>query len=181
VTEFLYDDADQPYQFVAGAEELREAIAAIPAAVLREVNERQWTSRGLEAPKRPVRELRASLLAKHERAAESLSTERILPVEEAAKNLGLTGRVLSYRIEQGDFADAVRSLPSGRTGLAFKPPTKRWSLIVDRPDPRVLLLMREQGIKPGASYTWRMAGEESDRVYVRRRDGECWGSPKGAP
>jgi hypothetical protein len=174
VTEILYDDADQPYQFRAEADELREAIAEIPGPVLRQATEARWTRWGLEPPKRGVRELRRLLVAKCERAAERLSSERVLPVEKAAKHLGLTSRVLSYRVEQGEFEEAERELPNGRTGLAFKPPPKRWSLWVDMPDPRVLVHMVEAGIGPGGSFKFGYHGKEHTETYTRRRDGLHW-------
>jgi hypothetical protein len=126
-----------PYQFVAHPEDLRQAIAAIPADVLVEANERVWLDRGLEPPKRSVRELRQRLLEKHEHAARLLPDERVLPVEEAARHLGTTGRRLHYAIQQGEYADAKRELRGGGIGLAFRPPAKRWSLIAERPDPRL--------------------------------------------
>jgi hypothetical protein len=91
--------------------------------------------------------------------------ERVLPVEEAARHLELTGRVLHYRLQQGEFADAVRNLPGGRVGLAFRPPAKRWSLVVERPDPRIVALMKQARVAAGQTYRpW----------YTRRVDGECW-------
>jgi hypothetical protein len=174
VTEILYDDADQPFQFIADADELHEAIAEIPGPVLRLATEARWTRWGLEPPKRGVRELRRLLVAKCERAAERLSTERVLPVEEAAKHLGLTSRVLSYRIEQGEFKDAERARRRGRPGLAFKPPPKRWSLWVDMPDPRVLVHMAKAGIGPGGSFEFGHQGSERIETYTRLADGANW-------
>jgi hypothetical protein len=168
VTEII-EDAGEPYWFVAEREELQQAIAAIPADVLREANERQWLDRGLEPPKRSVHELRRRLLAKCEQIAQRLPDERVLPVEEAARHLNLTGRVLRYRIQQGEFEDVVRELPGGRVGLAFKPPAKRWSLVVERPDPRVFAWLGQTGrlrsIEPGSEFA---------PGYVRRRDGANW-------
>jgi hypothetical protein len=144
VTEIIENDAGQPYWFVADPEDLRQAIDAIPADVLREANDRLWLDHGLEPPERSVRELRQRLLEKHEQAARLMNStpsgrrERVLPIEEAARHLGLTGRVLRYRVQQGEFADAKRELRGGGIGLAFKPPAKRWSLIADRPDPRLM-------------------------------------------
>jgi hypothetical protein len=171
VTEIIDNDAGEPYQLIADPEELRQAIAVIPADVLREANEREWLSRGLEPPERSVRELRQRLLDKHEQAARLMNStpsgrrERVLPIEEAARHLGLTGRVLRYRIQQGEFADAKRELRGGGIGLAFKPPAKSWSLIVDRPDPRLLMQMVRDRVQSGQTY---------GPGYTRRTDGENW-------
>jgi hypothetical protein len=165
VTEIIDNAAGEPYQFFADPEELRQAIAAIPADVLREANERQWLDRGLEPPKRSVRELRQRLLDKHERAARLLADERILLVEEAARHLGTTGRRLHYAIQRGEYADAKRKLRGGGIGLAFKPPAKSWSLAVERPDPRIVMQMVRDRVQPGQQY---------HPGYTRRADGEHW-------
>jgi hypothetical protein len=158
-------------ELVADPEDLRQAIAAIPADVLREANDRLWLDRGLEPPERSVRELRQRLLEKHEQAARLMNStpsgrrERVLPIEAAARHLGLTGRVLRYRIQQGEFADAKRELRGGGIGLAFKPPAGKWSLVVERPDRRILMLMVQEGCQPG---------EQHRLGYRRRHDGESW-------
>jgi hypothetical protein len=157
--------------FVADPEELRQAIAAIPTDVLREANDRQWLDRGLEPPERTIGELRKRLLAKHEQAARLMNQtpsgrrERVLPIEEAARHLGLTGRVLRYRIQQGEFADAKRNLRDGGIGIAFKPPAQKWSLIAERVDPRVVMQMVRDRVAPGQEYR---------PGYTRRSDGENW-------
>jgi hypothetical protein len=174
VTENVENDAGEPHRLVAEPEQLPEAIDAIPAEVLREVNESQWTSRGLHPPKRSVRELRRRLLEKHECAALRMADERVLPVEEAARHLGTTGRRLHYAIQLGEYADAKRELRGGGIGLASRPPARSWSLIVERPDPRVLVAMVKARVQPGESFEWRMLGEETPRSYVRRADGDCW-------
>ena len=74
--------------------------------------------------------LRKKLLAKHEPAA-SRPDDLVLPIEEAARHLGLTGRVLRYCLQQGDYAENTRELPGGQTGLVFAPPARRWSLVVE--------------------------------------------------
>jgi hypothetical protein len=169
VTEIVENDAGEPCWFVAEREELSQSIAGIPADVLCAANESRWLNCGLEPPKRSIHELRQRLLDKHEQAARRMADEHVLPVEEAARHLDLTGRVLHYRIQQGEFEDVVRELPGGRIGLAFKPPARRWSLVVDRPDPRVFLSLQQSGrlhsIEPGSEFA---------PGYVRRRDGENW-------
>jgi hypothetical protein len=145
--EIIENSAGEPYWFVAERGELRQAIADIPGKTLLRANRAVWTSRGLEPAKMTAADLRKRLLEKHERASPDESPERVLSVEEAARHLGLTGRVLGYRIQQGKFADRVRKLRNGRIGLAFKPPPQRWSLIVDRPDPRVLVNMVNAGAR----------------------------------
>jgi hypothetical protein len=164
VTEIIENDAGEPYQFVADREELRQAIADIPGETLLRANRAPWTSRGLEPPKMTAAGLRKRLIEKCEQAARLMADERVLPVEEAGRHLGLTGRVLHYRIQSGEFVDAVRELPDGRVGLAFKPPATRWSLVVDRPDPRVLVAMVEARVQPGGVFG----------TYRRRADGEYW-------
>lgn len=169
VTEIIENDAGDPCWFVAERDELQQAIDTIPADVLREANDRQWLNRGLAPPRRSIREQRRRLLAKHEEAARLMADERVLPIEEAARHLDLTGRVLRYRIQQGEFEDVVRELPGGRVGLAFKPPAKRWSLVVERPDPRVLAWLGQTGrlrsIEPGSEFA---------PGYDRCRDGANW-------
>jgi hypothetical protein len=175
MTEIVLNDAGEPYWFVADREGLREAIAAIPADMLREANERQWLDRGLEPPKRSVRELRQRLVDKHEhKDAGRQPDERVLPVEEAARHLGTTGRRLHYAIQLGEYADAKRELRDGKIGLAFRPPPRSWSLVVERPDPRVLVAMVKARVQPGESFEWRMLGEETTRTHVRRSDGANW-------
>jgi hypothetical protein len=154
-----------PYQFVAHPEDLRQAIAAILDDVLVEANERVWLDRGLEPPRRSVRELRKRLLEKHEQAARLLADERVLGIEEAARHLGTTGRRLHYAIQQGEYADAKRELRGGGIGLAFKPPPRTWSLIADRPDPRILMLMEQECCQPG---------EQHRLGYRRLADDERW-------
>jgi hypothetical protein len=174
MTEIIENAAGEPFLFIAERDELQEAIAAIPDDVLLYANERQWLSRGLEPPERSATELRQRLLEKHEQAARRLPDERVLPVEEAARHLELTGRVLHYRIQRGHFSDAVRDLPGGRVGLAFKLPAKPWSLVVERPDPRVLMRMAEARVQPGEELEWQMLGEERVRSYRRLQSGENW-------
>jgi hypothetical protein len=118
VTEIVENDAGEPCWFVAEREELSQSIAGIPADVLCAANESRWLNCGLEPPKRSIHELRQRLLDKHEQAARRMADEHVLPVEEAARHLDLTGRVLHYRIQQGEFEDVVRELPGGRIGLS---------------------------------------------------------------
>jgi hypothetical protein len=164
VTEIVADNAGEPYQFVAHPEDLRQAIDAIPADVLREAYQSLWLGRGLEPPPRTIRELRRRLLVVHERAARLMADERVLPIEEAARHLSTTGRRLHYAIQLGEYADAKRELRGGGIGLAFKPPTKRWSLAVERPDLRILMLMVRDRVQPGQTYSG----------YTRRSDGLNW-------
>lgn len=173
MTEIVDDNAGRPYLFVAKREELRGAIAAIPAEILLRANRVQWTSRGLEPPKMTAAGLRTKLLAKHQRAA-SQPDDLVLTIEEAARHLKLTGRVLRYRIQQGEFDGHTRSLPGGQVGLVFAPRARHWSLIVERVDPRVLVAMVQARVQPGEEYVWQIMGEETTRTYRRRADGECW-------
>jgi hypothetical protein len=171
VTEMVENSNGEPYWFVADHDELREALDAIPDDVLVEANERPWTRQGLEPPQRTVGELRQRLLERHEQAPRRMRPtpsgrpERVLPIEEAARHLGLTGRVLRYRIQQGEYADAKRELRGGGIGLAFKPPGKSWSLVVERPDPRIVMQMVRDRVEPGQQY---------HPGYTRRADGENW-------
>jgi hypothetical protein len=164
VTEIVEDDAGRPYLFVAKRAELRQAIDAIPAETLLRANRVQWTSRGLDPPKMTAAGLRKKLLAKHERAA-SQPDDLVLPIEEAARHLGLTGRVLRYRIQQGEFDGHTRSLLGGQTGLVFAPRARHWSLAVERPDPRIVMQMVRDRVQPG---------QQHHPGYTRHTGGENW-------
>jgi len=117
--------------------------------------------------------LRKRLWEKHERAA-SRPDDLVPPIEDAARHLGVTGRVLRYRIQQGEYAEHTRLLPDGRAGVVFAPLPRSWSLIVERPDPRILVAMVEARVPPGEEYVWQIAGETTTRTYRRRADGACW-------
>jgi hypothetical protein len=147
MTEILDNAAGEPYWFVAERAELRQAIDDIPAATLLEANRVAWLSRGLEPPKMTAEGLRQKLLAKHEPAA-SRPDDLVLTIEEAARHLGLTGRVLRYRLQQGEYAEHTRELPGGGTGLVFAPRPRRWALVVERPDPRLAHLGRYPKARP---------------------------------
>jgi hypothetical protein len=173
VTEIIDNDAGEPYWFAATGAELRQAIDAIPSETLLAANRAVWTSRGLEPPKMTAAGLRKKLLAKHLPAA-SRPDDVVLPIEEAARHLKLTGRVLRYRIQQGEFEGHTRPLPGGQTGLVFAPRERRWSLIVERPDPRVIANMVDAGAKPGQPCDFFIRGDKRRHTYTRLASGENW-------
>jgi hypothetical protein len=164
MTEIIENDAGEPYMFVATGAELREAIDAVPAETLLRANAVPWTSHGLEPPAMTAVGLRKALLAKHQRAA-SEPDDLVLTIEEAARHLKLTGRVLRYRIQQGEFDDHTRSLPNGQIGLVFAPRARHWSLVVERPDPRIVMQMVGDRVQPGQQY---------HPGYTRCTGGENW-------
>jgi hypothetical protein len=169
---------------IAPGESLRAALAAVPDEDLVAAFEREWRSRGLTPPRRTAGGLRRRILAYWRRkAALELTDERRVPISEAARELGIPERTLRDQIGEGKLPGASVS-QRGLLTLNLPRNQPRQYTLIPRgmgPDPRIVMQMREKGVEPGASYSWRTIGDDAEQIYTRRADGANWASPKGAP
>lgn len=156
--------------------ELRKLVAAeVSDAALVESHDEPWLARGLEPPKRTVKQLRADALASLLEHASQPPTERVLTLKAAAEHVGLTPRQLRHDVDEGRFADSLTATRDGERALRFQETVRTWHLLRSRgPDPRVVALMVEKSVRPGERYEFSKAGSERRQTYTRRRDGEEW-------
>jgi hypothetical protein len=164
------------YEIGTSPAELRAMFAAeVGDEELVEAHAEPWLFRGLEPPRRTLRQLRAGALASLLEHAKQPPAEHVLTLKNAAPVLEMTERSLRHAVDQGDYAaeltetrDGLRALRFQETSRTWRPPRAR------KPDPRVLALMAEARVQPGESFEWQMLGEEETRSYRRRADGENW-------
>jgi hypothetical protein len=147
-------------------EKPREAVRQVPARLLRELHASGYLAWGLEPPAETVKRLRAELEARMRKFLRGATSSRRVPLSVAAAELGIPERTLRDQVSRG----ARKSVSiEGRAGreLAIELETTspvRVRLRRFQADPRRLLLMAREGVKPGAS---RLG-------YTRRGDGLEW-------
>ena len=124
-------------KFEAHPDEILKALAEIPDSTLLAAYEREWTSRGVEAPIRTADELRVRIAAAHANMAAAAPREVLLTVSEAALELDEEAAALRRRIDKGELDHAIVR-ENGAIRLRFVAPPRRWRLIPERlrPDPR---------------------------------------------
>jgi hypothetical protein len=129
-----------------------------------------WLARGLEPPRRSVKQLRADALASFFDHASQPAAQRVLSLREAAPHLDLSERQLRHDVDQGRYDAGLTETRQGLRALRFAETVRTWRLPRARmPDPRVLAWLEQTGrlrrIEPG---------EEFAPDYTRRADGEAW-------
>jgi hypothetical protein len=164
------------YEVGASEAGLRELFAAeVDDEALVEAHGEPWLDRGLEAPRRTVKQLRAEAWRSFRTDAAAPATERVLSLREAAPWLDLSARQLRHDVDEGRYDEALTLTRDGLRALRFADTVRTWRLPRARPpDPRVLVAMTQARVQPGEEYVWQIAGETKTRTYVRRSDGECW-------
>jgi hypothetical protein len=163
------------YEVGASEAELRKLFAAaVDDERLVEAHGIPWLSRGLEPPRRTVRQLRAAALRAFLEDAKRPAGEEVLTLREAAPFLGVTERQLRHDVDQGRYDEHLTETQAGLRALRFEERWRTWRLPRPPiPDPRALEAMVPRRVGPGESYPWQLAGGEL-QVYRRRRDGERW-------
>jgi hypothetical protein len=143
------------------------AAEGVPDAVLLALHRAGWLEYGLEPPRRAASTLRRELEKRLRASSRGAPRTRLVPVSEAAIELGVPQRTLRDQIRRG--ARIAASVP-GRRGpelaveLDVAEPV-RVRLPRFRPDPRRLARMALEGCRRGQRH--RLG-------YQRRRDGRAW-------
>lgn len=134
-------------------DEVAEVLAVVPVEELRASFVALWAESPLPMPDVADDALRRRVVAEKVAAAALERRERLLTIAEAAPHLGVTARVLGYRVEQGELADVVVRR-GGEVRLRFEVEPRRRYVLRGRcglgPDPRLEELARTRRAGKGS-------------------------------